>query len=99
MKCKVCGNTIRGNAGAEAWDAEAQVMRFTCRSCVKKFDAALAPAHRWDSGWCSCGSDTALCQFCGREICGSLTKWNAGAYTWLPNGNVCVAHVPACARD
>ena len=42
--------------------------------------------HQWNAEECSCGSDTAICQGCGRPVCGAVC-------TWVPNvGNV----EPAC---
>lgn len=29
--------------------------------------------HKWNEHECSCGSDTVICQGCGRPVCGAIT--------------------------
>lgn len=40
ITCKTCGKAIRGNAGAEDYDEDKQVMSFTCKRCSGLFNAA-----------------------------------------------------------
>jgi hypothetical protein len=53
---------------------------------IKTSNSVLPMSHKWGSESCSCGSDTCLCQVCGRVTCGLLCQWVKGL------GNVCHLH-------
>ncbi len=43
----------------------------------------------YNSEWCSCGSDTCICQVCARTFCGSQTEWMDPIPGKTFAGNVC----------
>jgi len=35
----------------------------------------MVNGHKWNNDWCTCGSDTVVCQGCGRVVCGDVAVW------------------------
>lgn len=39
----------------------------------------MSATHQWNDEQCSCGSDTCVCQGCGKIVCGATAIWKDGA--------------------
>jgi hypothetical protein len=55
--------------------------------CSELRKACEVIQHKWNDEFCSCGSDCCTCQYCGKQVCGTLTQWIDG------KGNVCLKEV------
>lgn len=61
----------------------------------------MASEHVWNDEWCSCGSDTVVCQGCGRIVCGEVCAWVDGVGNVEPAclGRYGLGHQGTEARD
>jgi hypothetical protein len=65
-----------------------------CKACNGRIAEERAQeTHKWNNDECSCGSDTVICQGCGRAVCGEVAVWTpitmtADAPPFVRSGNV-----------